>query len=56
MQTDIPVLDLAIIVVYLLGVLAAGILSTRRQKIDSTAYFLAGRSLSWPMVGHPVKR
>lgn len=51
MQTDIPVLDLAIIVVYLLGVLAAGILSTRRQKIDSTAYFLAGRSLSWPMVG-----
>ena len=51
MQTDIPVLDLAIIVVYLLGVLAAGILSTRRQKIDSTAYFLAGRSLRWPMVG-----
>ena len=51
MQTDIPVLDLAIIVVYLLGVLAAGILSTRRKKIDSTAYFLAGRSLSWPMVG-----
>jgi len=51
MQVSIPAVDLTIIVVYLLGVLAAGILSTRRQKLTSTAYFLAGRSLGWPMVG-----
>ena len=51
MQAGIPALDLTIIVVYLIGVLAAGILSTRRQKLTSTAYFLAGRSLGWPMVG-----
>jgi len=51
MQVSIPAVDLTIIVVYLLGVLAAGILSTRRQKLTSTAYFLAERSLGWPMVG-----
>ena len=37
MQAGIPALDLVIIVVYLLGVLAAGVLSTRRQKLTSTA-------------------
>ena len=44
MQVGIPAVGLTIIVVYLLGVLAAGILSTRRQKITCTAYFLGGRS------------
>ena len=48
---QIPVLDLAIIIVYMLGILAVGILATRHQKMTGDAYFLAGRSLGWITVG-----
>lgn len=48
---SIPVLDLIIIIVYMLGILAAGILSVRKMKLTSQGYFLAGRSLKWGMVG-----
>ena len=48
---QIPILDLVIIVTYMLGILAIGILSTRHQKLTGDAYFLAGRSLGWVMVG-----
>ncbi|MCC6294897.1 MAG: sodium:solute symporter [Bryobacterales bacterium] len=47
----IPLLDLAIIVLYLAGILAAGVLSTRRARMTGAFYFLAGRSLGWPTVG-----
>jgi SSS family solute:Na+ symporter len=47
----IPFLDLIIIIVYLLGILATGILVVRKQKMTSTNYFLAGRSLNWVLVG-----
>jgi solute:Na+ symporter, SSS family len=47
----IPVLDLAIILIYLAGILIVGVLSTRRSKITGTVYFLAGRSLRWPAIG-----
>jgi len=47
----IPFLDLIIIVVYLLGILATGILVVRKQKMTSNNYFLAGRSLNWVLVG-----
>jgi len=50
-ELEIPVLDLIIIVVYLLGILFVGIYSTRRMKLTSQGYFLAGRSLRWGMVG-----
>ncbi len=50
-ELRIPVLDLAIIVVYLAGILAVGVLSTRRGKTTSSFYFLAGRSLPWGFVG-----
>ncbi len=48
---NIPTLDLAIIVVYLLGIMAVGMWSVRRQKLSGETYFLAGRSLRWPMIG-----
>src|SRR3990172_10251328 len=51
LELRIPLLDLAIIVGYLLGILGAGLMATRRQKATSSAYFLAGRSLGWGMVG-----
>lgn len=50
-KLSIPVLDLVIIVAYLIGILAVGILSVRRLKLTSQVYFLAGRSLPWGMVG-----
>jgi len=47
----IPVLDLAIIIFYLLGILAVGVWVVRKQKMTSSSYFLAGRSLNWAFVG-----
>lgn len=47
----IPVVDLVIIVAYMLGILAIGVLSTRGLKQTASGYFLAGRSLRWGMVG-----
>ena len=47
----IPVIDLIIIVAYLAGILAVGVLSVRRQRMTGEAYFLAGRSLGWGMIG-----
>ncbi len=49
--SSIPKLDLAIIVTYLLGILLAGVLSVRHLKVTGNVFFLAGRSLSWPVVG-----
>ena len=48
---SIPILDLAIIIVYLLGILTVGIWVVRKQKMTSNSYFLAGRSLNWAFVG-----
>lgn len=50
-ELRIPPLDLAIIVAYMLGILVVGILSTQRRKMTGEAYFLAGRSLGWVMIG-----
>ena len=47
----IPFIDFAIIVAYLFGILAVGVLSVRRQKMTGEVYFLAGRSLGWVMIG-----
>ena len=48
---SIPLADLAIIVAYLVGILAVGVLSVRWKKMTGEAYFLAGRSLGWVMIG-----
>src|SRR4030042_254929 len=50
-KLSIPILDLVIIIAYLIGILAVGVLSGRRLKLTSQVYFLAGRSLPWGMVG-----
>ena len=44
-------LDLFIIIFYLAAILALGILSTRKTKMNSVNYFLAGRSLNWVIIG-----
>jgi SSS family solute:Na+ symporter len=48
---NVPPLDLAIIVLYMCGILTIGLLSVRHIKITGNIFFLAGRSLSWPFVG-----
>ena len=48
---NISPIDLAVFVLYLVGITAAGILSVRKQKLTGEMYFLAGRSLRWPVVG-----
>ena len=51
MKLNIATLDLAIILVYLVGILIIGIVSTRRQNMSSENYFLAGRGLGWISIG-----
>jgi SSS family solute:Na+ symporter len=47
----IPLADVIIIAVYLIGILAIGLYSVRRTKMSSDNYFLAGRGLKWVIVG-----
>ena len=48
---QVPRLDLAIIVGYVAAILLLGIKSARRTKMTGQVFFLAGRSLRWPIVG-----
>ena len=50
-KTAIEAVDLTIIVVYLIGIMAVGIWAGYRKRTSSTQFFLAGRSLKWPMIG-----
>ncbi len=47
----IPPLDLAVMLLYMCGILAIGLLSVSRTRVTGAVFFLAGRSLSWPLVG-----
>lgn len=51
MNLKIDPFDLTVIVLYMVGIMAIGILSVRRMKLTGDVYFLAGRSLGWPVVG-----
>jgi SSS family solute:Na+ symporter len=43
--------DLAIVVVYLVGIMVVGIWAGYRKHASSEQFFLAGKSLRWPMIG-----
>ncbi|MHC4111370.1 MAG: sodium:solute symporter family transporter [Planctomycetota bacterium] len=43
--------DLVIILSYLIGIMALGIWAGYRKKTSTTQFFLAGKSLKWPMIG-----
>lgn len=45
------IIDLIIVLVYLLGITAIGVFSGRKSASSSSNYFLAARSLKWPVVG-----
>ncbi len=48
---SISAIDTVIVVVYLLGILAVGILAGYRKDTSPDQFFLAGRSLRWPLIG-----
>jgi SSS family solute:Na+ symporter len=48
---NIAPLDLAIIVVYMVVITSLGVWLSRRKKLTGEAYFLASRSLRWPVIG-----
>lgn len=50
-QDALPTLDLIVIGTYFVVIMAVGLLSVRRLKMTGETYFLAGRSLRWPVVG-----
>ena len=49
--TNMSTIDLIIILLYLVGILVLGIMSTGKTKMTSDNYFLAGRSLNWVIIG-----
>lgn len=47
----ISTFDIIIVCLYLAGIVAIGLLATRKQKLTTENYFLAGRGLGWGTVG-----
>ncbi|WP_299549858.1 sodium:solute symporter [Seonamhaeicola sp.] len=47
----ISAIDLVVILVYLIGIVLVGLWSTRKSKMTSENYFLAGRGLGWASIG-----
>jgi len=48
---NIPMADLLIIIAYLIGIMTIGILVGYKKRASSEEFFLAGKSLKWPMIG-----
>jgi SSS family solute:Na+ symporter len=43
--------DIIIVIIYIISILSIGLYSVRKNKMTSSNYFLAGRSLKWLVVG-----
>ena len=50
LELQLQPIDIAIIIVFLVAVVALGLWMSRREE-DSEDYFLAGRGLSWWLIG-----
>ncbi|MHC4483683.1 MAG: sodium:solute symporter family transporter [Planctomycetota bacterium] len=50
-QAGFGKIDLIIVIVYLVGIMVIGILAGYRKHATSEQFFLAGKSLRWPMIG-----
>lgn len=52
-KVTISSIDAAIILIYLVGIVAMGCLAGSRQRrtAEGQGYFLAGRTLTWPVIG-----
>jgi SSS family solute:Na+ symporter len=49
--TGFTTVDMVIVVVYLIGIMVIGIAAGYRKDTSSEQFFLAGKSLKWPMIG-----
>jgi len=47
----IPTVDLIIIIGYLIGIMCIGIIVGYKKRASSEEFFLAGKSLKWPIIG-----
>lgn len=50
-MTGISTFDISIIAIYLIAILIIGIRVARKHNNGSDSYFLAGRTLKWPVIG-----
>ncbi len=50
-QMAISVWDTVIVIAYLVGIMTVGILVGYKKRASSQEFFLAGKSLRWPMIG-----
>ena len=50
-STGFGSVDLTVVAIYLIGIMVVGILAGYRKNISSEQFFLAGKSLRWPMIG-----
>jgi SSS family solute:Na+ symporter len=48
---EFATIDMVIVVVYLIGIMIIGIMAGYRKGASSEQFFLAGKSLKWPMIG-----
>ncbi len=50
---EIGWIDLSVIIIYLILIVGMGLWAgwSQRSKTSGSAYFLAGRSLTWPLIG-----
>ena len=51
MHAQISLIDTIIIIAYLFGIMAVGILAGYKKEASSEEFFLGGRSLRWPIIG-----
>ena len=51
MENGISIIDTIIVITYLIGIMAVGIIAGFRKNVSSDQFFLAGRSLKWPIIG-----
>jgi len=49
--SKVAVTDMVIVFIYLIGIMIIGILAGYRKNTTSEQFFLAGKSLRWPMIG-----
>jgi SSS family solute:Na+ symporter len=48
---EFATVDMVIVFIYLIGIMIIGILAGYRKGASSEQFFLAGKSLKWPMIG-----
>lgn len=50
-MTSLSYIDLFVIALYLVGIIVVGLWFSRRKKQTSEGYFLAGKTLTWSVIG-----